>query len=198
MLQVRADSSYPQKESMSKKKAPVKRGRGHPTDYRPEYCQQLVAFIKRGGPMVKKPTVVSDGAQQGSRIIDHPLGKLPGRFEAFATKLDVTMETLSEWCRVHPKFSESYKKAKHIQLQQLLTGLQAGIYSTAGAIFELKNNHGWRDRDDSQDPKQLISFIVMQINTLLPNPEERLKFVEQWEKKLLPAEDASKDNQPIA
>lgn len=170
---------------------PRRRKIGRPTTYRPAYCQQLVAFIQRGGPMVTRPMVVSDGKESGSHIEDHPLGKLPGRFEAFATQLNITMETMSRWQDAQPAFREAYKKAKQIQLHQLLEGLHAGVYSTAGAIFDLKNNHGYRDRDDSQDPKQLVAFIVMQINALLPNPEERLKFVEQWERQLPPVSDAT-------
>lgn len=115
---------------------------GRPTKYKPAYCRQIIAYMRRGGKRFHKPMVVDKA------IVNHPLGLLPAYFEGFAGKIGVTTETLSEWCRVHPEFSDSHKKAKEIQLQRLLDGLLGQNYNPAGAIFVLKNGHGYKDRLD--------------------------------------------------
>ena len=120
---------------------------GRPTKYLPEYCERIVSFFLAGGPDFARPMVVSDG-KVGSHIEDHPLGKLPATFESFAHSIGVHVDTLNEWQSVHPEFSEAYKKAKQIQLDQICKGLLSQSYSAAGAIFMLKNCHGWRDRSE--------------------------------------------------
>ena|SRR3990167_3056139 len=121
---------------------------GQPTKYKAAYCQRLLAYMRRGGAVVRKPMVVSVGAQGGSEIVDHPLGKLPAFFEGFAVTIRVSVDTLHEWRKVHPAFSEAYKTAKAIQLQQMVDGGMAGTYQQAALIFALKNMHGWRDRNE--------------------------------------------------
>lgn len=118
---------------------------GRPTKYDPSYGAQLIKYMTAGGKMVYKPMSVSHGLQAGGEIVNHPLGKLPAFFEGFAEKIQVTVETLHEWCRVHPEFAESYKRAKQIQLQQMIIGGLAGTYQQSSLIFAMKNMHGWRD-----------------------------------------------------
>lgn len=117
---------------------------------------------------------MSDGNQQGSSIVDHPVGRLPAYFEGFAQTLQVTCETLLEWCRVHPEFSDAYKKAKAIQLQQVLDGLLSQQYNPAGAIFMLKNNHGYRDRQPDEAPNVNVAVSVTMVEGLkaVAVPEE--------------------------
>lgn len=121
---------------------------GRPSKYSPKYCAQLIAFMARGGKTVVRPMSVSDGEGNGSHISDHPLGKLPAFFEGFARTIDVAVSTLHEWRAAHTEFSEAWEKAKAIQLEQMVQGTMAGIYQPAGAIFALKNMHGWRDRTE--------------------------------------------------
>mgnify|MGYP001576485171 CR=1 FL=1 len=121
---------------------------GRPSKYDPAYPARLLAFIKRGGPRIFKPIVVSDGSREGSRIVDHPIGKLPAFFEGFAASIGVHVATLHDWKQQHPKFHEAYQKAQAVQLNQVLTGMIAGTHQVAGDIFFLKNNHGYKDRLD--------------------------------------------------
>ena len=56
---------------------------GRPTDYRPEYCEELVAHM-------------ADGASIAS----------------FAAEIDVARSTINEWAKVHPEFSEAVSRGK--------------------------------------------------------------------------------------
>lgn len=60
---------------------------GRPSLYKPEYCQQLIDHMAKGGS-----------------------------FWSFAADVDVCFDTLSEWCKVHPEFSE----AKSVGMAKLL------------------------------------------------------------------------------
>lgn len=56
---------------------------GRPTKYRPEYCEELVAFCREGYSIT-----------------------------GFAGEIGVGRETISEWARVHPEFSVAVSRAK--------------------------------------------------------------------------------------
>jgi hypothetical protein len=128
------------------RKRPARKDEGRPSLYDPKYCSMLVAFMKRGGAKVYRPMSLSHGLQAGSEIVDHPIGKLPALLEDFATKIGVTMETLFEWGRKHPEFSESYDEARHIQKAQMLRGGLSGAYNSPILNLAMKNMHGWKDK----------------------------------------------------
>lgn len=61
---------------------------GRPDKYKPEYCQQLVDHMATGMS-----------------------------FESFAANIGVHWDTLYEWCKVHPEFSEAKKEGKCLELK---------------------------------------------------------------------------------
>lgn len=70
---------------------------GRPTKYKPEYCQQLIDWMSKGNS-----------------------------FWSFAADVDVCFDTLSEWVRQYPEFSEAkrtgYSKLLKFDEQLALTG----------------------------------------------------------------------------
>lgn len=108
---------------------------GAPTKYKPEYCAMLVEHMKQGLS-----------------------------FDSFASKVGVCFDTLYEWVKVHPSFSEAKKIGKGFELQFWETVLRNGAVGinmeipnqkikagTANAsliIFSLKNKFPrlYRDR----------------------------------------------------
>jgi len=107
---------------------------GRPTKYKPEYCQDIIDFFTTSLSNPDKP-------------------ELPF-FSAYARKIQVNTDTLHEWKKVHPKFSESYSKCQQIQ-EEILT--QGGLSRTFDAGFAWrtgKNICGWRDvKEFKQDVK---------------------------------------------
>lgn len=134
--------------TVSQKSSKSKHPGGRPTKYHPTYCQQLIAYMTKGGKRVVKPMSLSHGLQAGGEIVDHPIGHLPALFEGFARKLKVTMSTLQAWQASHAEFSVAWKQAKEIQLSKMVDGLLSGAYPAAPGIFAMKNMHGWRDQTD--------------------------------------------------
>ncbi len=96
---------------------------GRPTKYKPEYCDKLKAHL-------------ADGLS----------------FDAFAALIGVNIDTLYEWAKVYPEFSEAKKDGESLGLLFWEKVGRAGItgkikgFNVAGWIFTMKNRFRWRDR----------------------------------------------------
>jgi len=64
--------------------------------------------------------------------------KLP-TFERFAVDIDVCVDTLNEWCKVHKEFSEAYRKCKALQKDMLNDLAMRGFYNPTYTMFVAKN-----------------------------------------------------------
>lgn len=102
--------------------------------YKPEYCEMLVKHM-------------SDGLS----------------FESFAAVAKVNRDTLYEWLKVHDSFAKA--KADGFSENLLfyekigragMTGKLPGFNITAW-IFNMKNRHGWRDRQPEEVDKTIIN-----------------------------------------
>jgi hypothetical protein len=101
---------------------------GRPTDYKEEYCEQLIQHMARGFS-----------------------------FESFAGKVGVSKQTIYTWAETHPEFLDS-KNAAFEQSRlfwervgiELATGQNTDANPTAW-IFNMKN----RFREDWNDKKEI-------------------------------------------
>lgn len=98
--------------------------RGRPSDYKPEYCDEIVAHMSGGASIT-----------------------------SFAAEIDVARSTINEWMSVHPEFSEAVKRAKakcaawwELQGREIATGKADG--NPTLVIFGLKNmaDEDWREK----------------------------------------------------
>lgn len=122
---------------MSKKKlnkktlSTTKKDNGRPTDYKSEYDQKIIDYFCE----------------------ELKAGNYPS-FQMFAHLIDVHVDTLHEWKKVHPSFSESYKKAKGLQEHMLQESGLTNKFNPTITIFCLKNNHGWKDKVEVSGDKE--------------------------------------------
>ena len=79
----------------------------------------------------------------------------PLTMSGLCVHLKITRETLSVYARGeyddninndNDSYSDTIKRVKLQVEMDKNEGLLTGKYNPAGAIFDLKNNHGWRDR----------------------------------------------------
>lgn len=130
---------------------------GRPSLYDPKYCAMLIEDMKAGFS-----------------------------FEAFAALIDVSKETLYEWTRVHPEFSDAKKKAfemsrrfwEKIGIDHIITTTETEYEQGAGRssssskmlnssvyIFNMKNRFPkeWRDRKEltGANGKDLVPVQVV-------------------------------------
>lgn len=88
-----------------------------------------------------------------------------GSFNAFAAKLLVARETLDEWARKHPEFSDAKKVAKRLNEMAMvdigLGGMKGfngqGSWQSAW-IFAMKARHGWREEGGEDEEEAELVF----------------------------------------
>lgn len=140
---------------------------GRPSSYDPKYCDLLIAHMESGLS-----------------------------FESFAAVIGVNRDTLYEWQKVHSDFSDSKRVAMD---KNLIFWEKAGIeglfneteYNEKGKpekskslnstiwIFNMKNRHGWRDRQPDEVDKTIINN-----NSTANKPDEELDArIKELEKK---------------
>lgn len=104
---------------------------GQPTKYKPEYCEMLLTHMTQGKS-----------------------------FNSFAGLVDVSRETLYEWDRVHPEFSDTKKRAfeksrlywEEAGLKGLWENPGDAKFNTTNYIFNMKNRFpdDWREKQEVQ------------------------------------------------
>lgn len=108
---------------------------GRPTEYRPEYCEQMLDFFDRDYTQKKHGK---------TEACDFP------SVAGFARKLKVAKSTLYEWAKHHDEFSNVLKQCKDIQEDILISNALKGSYSAPFTQFLLKNTHGFKDKVEQE------------------------------------------------
>lgn len=106
---------------------PESRPVGRPSDYRPEYCDKIIEFMGDGSSLT-----------------------------AFAASLGTHRDTIHEWAKVHPEFSDSKKAAEAVSEEWwerqgkngLINKYQGDNINSAVWIFTMKARFKWRDTDN--------------------------------------------------
>lgn len=112
------------------------RGRGRPTDYRPEYCQSVIDDMAKGYSLT-----------------------------AFAGLIGVSRSTINEWMSAHPEFSEAVSRAKALRLRDWETvalDMRTKGGGPGGAtitVFGLKNMGG----DEWQAPERMETALSAKV-----------------------------------
>lgn len=103
---------------------------GRPTKYRDEFNRELEKYLSMTGrEQTSLPTV-----------------------EGFSLYLGVSRDSLYEWAKKYPKFSDTLKKIEVRQKQQLVDdGVYGGKEVNATIVkLMLMNNHGMRERSSKE------------------------------------------------
>ena len=141
---------------------PAKHPGGRPSDYRPEYCEAVLAWFD--GPrhervVKKRRTIPQKGAAPAiEEEYEGQITRFP-TFEGFAKSLQTTRETLSQWRKAHPEFADAYKRAKEAQKDWLIEIGLRGIVPVAAYIFTAKNVTDMRD-DPAAPPPRHATFVL--------------------------------------
>lgn len=117
-----------------------------PTIYDPELCDRIGEFFAKE-PWVECERTIErrDGSTLTETVrIPTELPTLAG----FACHIGVHRDTLHEWTKVYPEFSDAVKRAKAHQERILVANGLCGLYSGPFGIFTAKNVLGWRDKTE--------------------------------------------------
>lgn len=128
-----------------KKKYNYTKPTGQPTKYKPEYCEMLINHMAEGLS-----------------------------FESFAGLISVNYDTLYEWNKVQPDFSEAKKAGnakRRIYDEQLFNDYLKGnkTCSPAAIIFKMKSVHKQTD-----DVIGLRKLKMLQLDTMSPEQIKEL------------------------
>ena len=137
--------------------------RGQPTKYKPEYCQEIITFFDIEPYETTTEKFFYKNGDEKEKEVRVP-AQLPF-FSAFARKIGVCHDTLCEWCKVHPDFSEAYKRAKELQKEMLINNGLMGLYNATAYIFTAKNIAGMRDKTETvHDVKGDLAGFLEQLD----------------------------------
>jgi hypothetical protein len=126
---------------------------GRPTKYKPEFCKKILKYfnIKAGDDVV-----LESGEK---KWFPNSLPTLAG----FACEIDVCRDTIHEWTRNYPEFSDAIKRAKEHQERILVENGLRGGYAPSFAIFTAKNIVGWKDKSEVDHTIRPIEKIVVSL-----------------------------------
>ena len=96
---------------------------GRPPKYKKEYCEGIIEYCR--------------GCDGEYRTL-----------EGYADAIGVCVDTLHEWRKQHPEFSEAYNRAKNAQKAILIEGGLTGRFNTQFAKFVAINCHGMSEKQD--------------------------------------------------
>lgn len=90
------------------------------------------------------PTTQSDDNRES---VQQTYATMP-TFQAFAQSIGVSTKVLYDWQGRHATFSEACARARDIQEQWFIAGLNTGGMNPTGGIFVSKNILKWRDKTE--------------------------------------------------
>lgn len=124
-----------------KKSRPV----GRPSKYDPKFCKEIIEFFSEQPFREVEITHTNQKTGQQYSTYEERPNRLPF-FSAFARKIGVNTDTLNEWGKQHPEFSDAFKQAKDLQREFMIENGVRGLYAAAPFVFSMKNMHEWRDQ----------------------------------------------------
>lgn len=128
----------------------MKHAGGRPTKYKPELCQSIIKFFDIE-PCVIKDMAITKGDGTTIEKTVKEANNLPF-FSDWCWSVGITTETMNQWTKTYPEFSDAYKRAKLLQERILVTNGLQGLYAQPFAVFTAKNILGWRDKNEISGP----------------------------------------------
>lgn len=125
---------------------------GRPSEYRPEFVSELIAYFDIEVRSVAEVDVTDkDGKTRTEKTL--VVNTFP-TLTRFAAKIGVTRQTLHDWATakdrdgalLRPEFAYAYARAKDAQESLLVEGGMTGVYEPRFAVFAAKNLAGWKDQ----------------------------------------------------
>lgn len=130
---------------------------GRPTKYRKKYCTEMLEYFSVPFTKIEKRLVMT---KLGVEFVnDEKPNRLP-TMEGFANKIGVIAETLIEWAKKYPEFSEAYRKALSFEKEFLVQNGLAGHYPPNIFQFIAQNLTDMKDKKEVEHSGDMKVEIV--------------------------------------
>lgn len=136
---------------------------GRPTKYKPEYCEQMIEFFDREPTEKRFKSRVEDD-EKGTKTTYEERGINLPTFTSFARKIGVCDDTVNEWAKVHPAFSEAVGICKKLQEDIWKINALNGNYNSTFAVFLGKNVFGYKDKSEVDTTHTINQMPPVQLN----------------------------------
>lgn len=132
--------------------------RGRPTNYKPEYCEEIIKFfdIEATREVILPHYKNGEISWEDKKILANSLPTIEG----FCAKLGIWKKVLHDWVKKHKEFGDAYKRAKELQAQIWQENSLLGLYNPQFSIFFGKNCMGWKDKQEHQIEGELKFNVV--------------------------------------
>ena len=122
---------------------------GRPTKYKPEYCDLVIDLMKQGASM-----------------------------QEVALEIEVNIDTLYEWIKVHDTFSEAIKRGKSFSegwwMKKGRISLNNGSFNSTLWYMNMKNRFHWRDKHEMQSIVTVTTPVsIDDLEAQIQNEESR-------------------------
>lgn len=159
MSQDEIDEAFRKAGGIPKAQTPAPRGRGAPSDYKPEYCDALIKYFDVP-PYREIPETWynPDGSvkRESMKLVANP----PAHIGGFARSIGVSKVTVYEWAKRYPDFAYSLLHARDMRRAMIIDNALSGLYNPLFAKLAAANLFGWHDRQDVNHTGEVKSVII--------------------------------------
>lgn len=127
------------------KKKTTKKKTGRPTKYNDQVVPKTLKYIEQCEDHFYD--YVRSESDKGSTQEQKVWANIP-TVEGLALEIGVHVDTLYEWAKHHPRFSEALRALVSKQKKMLIRGGLSGYYNPTIAKLVLSANHGMTERTD--------------------------------------------------
>lgn len=119
---------------------------GRPTIYSEKILKRARKYLKECKD--EEVELVKQEGDKGYTIYEHKLKVHLPSIYGLARYLNVNRDTLYEWAKHHPAFSDTLRDIELEQAQRLVDNGLSGDYNPTIAKLILSSNHGMKERND--------------------------------------------------
>lgn len=125
------------KQKKTKEKQPLYYKVGRPTKYKRLYCKKIIEYFDI--PITKIVSEVRYSKEGDTYMVSVEKPNMLPSLDRFAMEIcNVNQDTLHEWKKVHPEFSEAFDKAKKMQKDFIVRQCAYGYITPSYAVFLTK------------------------------------------------------------
>lgn len=133
------------KKELKKSNSPVKRERGRPPKYDPKFIDELIEYFSIPPYTTETKTIMT---KKGPIEVEERVASDMPTKAGFAIKIGVSRETLHDWCKQHPDFSDAFRMAELYQENYFAVNGPKGLIQPTFSKFLAVNITSWRDKQE--------------------------------------------------